>query len=243
MFNVFDLTSQFLQKNFPDLHLSAQRSITSTNAIAKEKAMKESVGSAIYISETQTEGRGRNQNTWNEGPAGGALLMTLSIEVAKPPQHLTSPLIGLSLFKTVSQCWPTLEWSLKAPNDLYLKDKKVAGLLLETISQSSQYRLLIGFGMNVFSHPQNINTATHLCNTDGLADQVTESDWTQFITTLYKNLSTTATHSHRTQLEEQEMTDLLLSLNANPLKPETFVEVTPSGDLITETQTISWKDL
>ena len=42
----------------------------------------------------------------------------------------------------------------------FLKDKKVAGLLIENIQEGTKSRLLVGLGMNLFSTPTTIPTAT-----------------------------------------------------------------------------------
>ena len=70
------------------------------------------------------------------------------------PQPIMAPLIGLALLKSCQFVWPNLKLSLKAPNDLFLMHKKVAGLLTESIQQGDKHRLIIGLGMNINDHPQ-----------------------------------------------------------------------------------------
>ena len=71
-------------------------------------------------------------------------------------QPTLSPLVGLALYKACSGTWPFLNWNLKAPNDLYISNKKVAGLLIETVTQGDDIRLLVGLGLNVLATPDQV---------------------------------------------------------------------------------------
>lgn len=49
---------------------------------------------------------------------------------------------------------------LKWPNDVLVNGKKIAGILLESVKVEDEYYLIIGIGINITSHPTNIDQPT-----------------------------------------------------------------------------------
>lgn len=216
--------------------------VPSTNDVAKQNVGKEKNDVKIYIADEQTHGRGRGPNTWLSPSRGQGLMCTWSLRLDTPPLHTTGPRCGMMLLKASQECWPGLKWSLKAPNDLYLDQGKVAGILAESVSQGDQHRLIFGLGMNVGDCPQEIPTATCLMSESGIGADLKEKKWHLFLDHLYSEI-----HSLRDQisktLSEQERSFLLQALNANPYRPFLLVDISPDGDLIAEDQKISWTEL
>lgn len=140
----------------------------------------------VYFCDTQTSGRGQGTNSWSNPAIGTSLLSTwvFALKVLPPP-YLTLK-VGLALARASHATWPKLAWSLKAQNDLYLHDKKVAGLLLETISQGTSYKLLIGLGFNILSKPSEIAHAT--CLNEHLNYSIEQGEWMQFLSRLFMEL-------------------------------------------------------
>jgi BirA family biotin operon repressor/biotin-[acetyl-CoA-carboxylase] ligase len=167
-------------------------SINSTNLIAKDLAMSESAPVTFYVADSQTQGRGQGSNKWINTPAGTNLLMTCSILSNTPPQPSLCLLFGEHLKNSCLQIWPNLAWRVKAPNDLYLDNKKVAGILLESVSQGPQHRLLFGLGFNVLAAPQDPSfLATSLQQL--LSHPIQQQDWQLFLDALLKNVLSEST--------------------------------------------------
>jgi BirA family biotin operon repressor/biotin-[acetyl-CoA-carboxylase] ligase len=139
---------------------------TSTNQIAKENIFSDSP-ITIYCTDHQAAGRGRNSNTWTDSKGGQQMLASWVFMVSKPPQPVLSPALGAAVFTALSATFPWLNWSLKAPNDIYLDGKKMAGLLIENVQQGDHHRLIVGLGMNVFKAPE-------IANAISLADQASQ---------------------------------------------------------------------
>lgn len=158
------------------------KSTESTNDVAKEDAFNGLDAIQLYVTDEQTKGRGRGNNTWATPPVGSALLSSWSFQSAVVPTPFITSMIGLGLFHAARATWPFLNWSLKAPNDLYIDDKKIAGLLVETLTQGNQHRIIVGLGLNVFAHP-DLPIATDLFTemSKHKFPGVMGSDWIKFL--------------------------------------------------------------
>ena len=157
-------------------------STTSTNFVAKERAMIEDCPTVFYLTDQQTQGRGQGSHQWLNSEPGSNLLMTCSIAIAEPPLPELCLAIGQKLKKACEDTWPNLNWSVKAPNDLLLENTKVAGILLESVSQGPNHRLLVGIGLNGLNCPREKGfPATAL--QDPLNAPLSQSEWMTFLKT------------------------------------------------------------
>ena len=70
-------------------------------------------------------------------------------------------IVAVSIIKVLFKIFPKLNFKLKWPNDIFLKKKKISGILIETsiLSNKIEY-LVIGFGLNVISEPLSENYQT-----------------------------------------------------------------------------------
>ncbi len=217
----------------------------STNQQAKDKAFDEESFSEhliIYIADQQTAGRGRGKNTWLSPQSGSQLLSTWSFMLDAPTLPIISPLVGLALYKAACATWPYLDWSLKAPNDLFIGEKKIAGLLLETISQGDDHRLLIGLGFNVISSPKDLVTAVSLAHSLPADTPLLAEDWLSFLERLVFEFSFSIQQSFE-PLNPSARQALLYTLNKNPLLDEDYTSIDESANLKTNSKYISWQEL
>ena len=98
-----------------------------------------------FIAKKQTKGRGRRGRKWFSPPEGG---LYLSFKLPKEFFGKRRELACLSLVcgLSVSQAVDTYTFSkIKWPNDVYIGEKKVAGILIETNSTD----LVVGIGVNL----------------------------------------------------------------------------------------------
>jgi len=215
----------------------------STNDWAKKEASSLSDSLAIYLTSHQKQGRGRGTNTWSHSEKGHALYSSWSWALVSPPQPITSPLIGLALYQAAQTAWPSIHWSLKAPNDLYAEDKKIAGLLIEVVQAAQNVRIIVGLGFNILSSPSDVPTATHLTSSIGLAGPLDQTSWFEFLTHFHRNQLKTWDATQKNTLPNAEKVILLEALNAHPLQKTRVIDLSPQGDLITEKGTVRWQDL
>jgi BirA family transcriptional regulator, biotin operon repressor / biotin---[acetyl-CoA-carboxylase] ligase len=237
--SVFEVTRAWAEQR--NLAVAAFDEIGSTNDEAKQEAFELETAPKLYVAAHQTQGRGRGKNTWLDTGSGDNLLSSWSFHLAQPPQAITGPRVGEALHRAASSVWPALEWSVKAPNDLYLNEHKVAGLLVETISQGSFHRIVLGLGMNVLNHPRTIANATHFAET-ALAGEggVGEDEWYQFLDVLLGQFRLAMLDVQLPTLTREVRTALLKALNAFPGKKEEFLDVEPSGDLVLKSGKMLW---
>ena len=106
-------------------------------------------GSIVYA-DFQTAGRGQTGNTW-ESEAGKNLTFSILFNPFDIPANLPfviSEMISLSVKYTLEKYISDI--SVKWPNDIYHKEKKVAGILIEnTILEGKISKSIIGIGINI----------------------------------------------------------------------------------------------
>jgi len=131
--------------------------IDSTNRLAKELAAQGALSGTLVLADFQTRGRGRLARSW-EAPAGSSLLLSL---ILKPEIPLRSAFrltmaAAVALARAVEEetgLSPLIKW----PNDLYLKGRKLAGILTEVKPRGEGLRwAVIGLGLNVSAHPPGL---------------------------------------------------------------------------------------
>lgn len=123
----------------------------SSNDLAKQAAERGAPHGHTIVTDAQTQGRGSHGRLWSSPPDTN-LYLSVVIRTPLPPAQI-APLTlvcGLAVAETVDHFVPGTS-SIKWPNDVYLNQKKCAGLLLEASSQGGATvgALIIGIGLNV----------------------------------------------------------------------------------------------
>lgn len=142
---------------------------TSTNDVAFEAHEQGQKAPAAFIAYRQTAGRGRMQRTWASGEGGIYLSLLLPVEADPAKMSSLSLVVGLCALRAYRRALYAVgrgdlvgEVSIKWPNDIYLHDKKLAGILLEQRNNA----LVVGIGFNVRrpqgDEPSGPDTAIYL---------------------------------------------------------------------------------
>jgi len=124
--------------------------IGSTNARARELAAAGAPEGALVLANQQTAGHGRFGRTWHS-PAGLNLYFSLVLRPELPAPALSwlplaAGLAAAETIKDVTGLSPELKW----PNDLLLKGKKIAGILVEgELGPGGIEFAVLGLGLNV----------------------------------------------------------------------------------------------
>ena len=104
----------------------------------------------VVCTEFQTKGRGQLTNVW-EAEAGKNILCSILLRPTHLPiksQFLFSQAISVAIVDVLNTF--SKGFSVKWPNDIYYKEEKIAGILIEnTLSSSGIDTCIIGLGLNV----------------------------------------------------------------------------------------------
>ena len=124
---------------------------TSTNSLLRELIIKESLPEgSVVVADFQTAGRGQIGNVWESEAGKNLMFSTVLYPTCIPAnrQFLISQIAALSVKETLDLY--TDHVTVKWPNDIYWKEKKICGMLIENdlmgrnISQS-----IAGIGINI----------------------------------------------------------------------------------------------
>ncbi len=122
-FEIIDSTNTYLKRNYKDLD-----------------------NFTFVSADFQSAGRGRNNRNW-KSEKGENLLFSLLIK----DESLIKEFKSLSIISALSviEAIDLPDLSVKWPNDVYYKDNKLVGILLEGVSTDKIECLIIGIGINV----------------------------------------------------------------------------------------------
>ena len=130
-------------------------------------------GGTIVIADRQAAGRGRNGRRW-ASEAGQGIWMTI-IERPNDPRALDvlSVRVGLRAARALDR-YATTRVGLKWPNDLYVRDGKLAGILIEARWRANRIDwVAIGIGVNV-RMPSGVASAAALVGSPSRVDVLAE---------------------------------------------------------------------
>ena len=122
------------------------RRTDSTNERAKELAMAGAPGGLVVTADEQSAGRGRRGTAWF-APPGSCLLYSALL---RPFAADRAPLLPLAVPIAVCEAAETVapvRCRLKWPNDVWVDERKVAGILVE--ARPDEGWAVVGVGLNV----------------------------------------------------------------------------------------------
>lgn len=124
--------------------------IDSSNSELMRRARAGRNEPVLLVAESQTAGRGRLGRGWDSAP-GASLTFSLGLPLAPADWSGLSLAVGVSVAESLH---PAVR--LKWPNDLWVQDRKLAGILIETASfgdgAAGRYAV-IGIGINIAPRP------------------------------------------------------------------------------------------
>jgi BirA family biotin operon repressor/biotin-[acetyl-CoA-carboxylase] ligase len=125
----------------------------------------------LLVAEHQNAGRGRLGRQW-QSQAGASLTFSLGLPLQPGNWSGLSLAVGVSLAESLEPANgkpPTLQ--LKWPNDLWLGQRKLGGILVETANWGEQRYVVIGVGLNVTQPDDNFSAAASVAAGDAQASQ------------------------------------------------------------------------
>lgn len=120
------------------------------------------IQNALVLADTQIDGRGRlNNRVWvsKVGNFHGSFIINLSDLLPESKISLLNPLIMQAIINTLSKILKNVK--VKLPNDIYVNNKKIAGVLIEAFYPYA----IIGIGINLIESPLSTSTSIYAeCN-------------------------------------------------------------------------------
>ena len=131
-----------------DLEVVHIEETDSTNRWMKENGSQKDM---VVVAEYQTAGKGCGSNSW-ESERGKNLLCSVMIhpeEIQAKNQFIITQTVSVALCKALEN-YISEPVEIKWPNDIYVGDKKICGVLIENRLQGHMVKdTIIGVGLNV----------------------------------------------------------------------------------------------
>lgn len=159
----------------------------STNLAAATFAEQGAEHGTLIVADQQTAGKGRMERKWFS-PAKRNIYASLILrpQVSDPMHLATLPILsGFVIVESIAHLFPQLDPKIKWPNDIWIQEKKLCGILCEMQIQGNKTPVIIlGIGINInFSSDllpkELLSTATslqietgHLCSRPELLSMI-----------------------------------------------------------------------
>lgn len=126
--------------------------INSTNTYAMEQIQaKVAEHGTVFFAHHQTNGKGTRGKNW-QSDVGSNITMSVVLDMQKLALHkqfLLSATIALSVWDFLNN-YVHNDIKIKWPNDIYFKNNKIAGILIEnTVKGSYMQWAVVGIGINI----------------------------------------------------------------------------------------------
>ncbi len=213
----------------------------STNASVSDYLKNHDLMSGtVFYTHRQTAGRGQGKNVW-ESETGKNITASIYLKpqgITTQNQFILSMAISLGVYDFLLPYIPD-GLRIKWPNDLYVNDKKIAGILIEC-SSTKQYvnNLIAGVGININqkTFPDHVPNPVSLIqisqkehDLSNLLPELQQAIWKQFVSI---NQHTTARYK---QLLYRNKGYFPYQVGEKTFEAQ-FVDINPFGHLILETK-------
>lgn len=156
------LNAAIIQDGLPAFYQNIEllESVDSTNQYMKKQALNLQNGDVV-VADMQTAGKGRNGRHFHSPKQSGIYVSIFLKPNLSIQQSLkVTACASVAIFQTIQQNYH-LDCAIKWVNDVYLQDKKIAGVLCEAsleLNTASLDYMIIGMGINVHSYtmPEDI---------------------------------------------------------------------------------------
>lgn len=150
-------------------------SLDSTNDWAKANLSTFSYEKITVITaDMQTHGHGQFGRPWYSPNTGNLYLSYCfflpTLPVYFPLLAYVSSLITANLLEQF-YLPPLSEFSVKWPNDLYLDNRKLGGILVESIEHNGKYAIILGIGLNINAPIKEISEINGISLKEAIPDK------------------------------------------------------------------------
>ena len=152
-----DVLQAAWQDLWPEAETVCLAETASTNDDARALGLRGAAHGSLVIADAQSAGRGRRGASWI-APPGHCLLASFLLRPSLPPEawpRLThaAALAVCSALEGIPDLPPA---SIKWPNDVYVHDRKLCGILVESVIDSRGGFAVVGIGVNLNVAPLDL---------------------------------------------------------------------------------------
>jgi BirA family biotin operon repressor/biotin-[acetyl-CoA-carboxylase] ligase len=124
-------------------------SLPSTNLEAAQLAAEGAAEGVCVVAREQTAGRGRLQREW-QSPKDAGLYFSIVLRPTLPQQAwpLLTLMAAVAIHQALREAFE-VDADIKWPNDLLVNDKKICGILAETVETILGRSVVLGIGVNL----------------------------------------------------------------------------------------------
>ena len=213
--------------------------IDSTNSFLKKKMNNQEIDDfTIVYSQNQFQGRGRTTKEWISEPNKNIAFSLFKRFKKSELEHLfhLNVIASISILELLKK-YNVRDASVKWPNDIMVKNKKISGILIENIiKKNNLINSVIGIGINVNQEkfPDHI-CATSIINETGIAVEIDSlaTDLKKIISSNFKFLelnSNFCLDQYNNKLYNKKQT-VVFKNNIGKKKVGKIVKVDLSGNL------------
>ncbi|MEO8249353.1 MAG: biotin--[acetyl-CoA-carboxylase] ligase [Burkholderiales bacterium] len=152
--DAIDRIGKAVAQAWPGMTFELLSEIDSTNSELMRRARAGRTAPTLLVAETQSGGRGRLGRGW-AGSAGDSLTFSIAATLAPVDWSGLSLAVGVALADALDPD-RALGIRIKWPNDLWVSERKLAGILVETVAAAStgetnprRRHAVIGIGINI----------------------------------------------------------------------------------------------
>lgn len=128
-------------------------SCDSTNNLVRQLGEAGHAHGTWLRSRVQTQGRGRHGRTW-VSQSGNLFLSVLVRDVPVANWSWVPLATAVAAARVLNNADVKIKW----PNDLWMQGKKFGGVLCEGVSGAQPF-LVVGIGLNLFEHPEEVSNS------------------------------------------------------------------------------------
>ena len=151
-----ELYQKYLHTKTLGCELIFQPQTNSTNEDAWEYIQNGISHGSLFLTDTQTDGKGRRDNKWFSTPEKSltfSFILHSKLELEK--MGLLPLLTGISIVRGIESA-TAIQTGLKWPNDIILNEKKMGGILIESKQIRNGLGVVVGVGLNINENAQDI---------------------------------------------------------------------------------------
>ncbi len=135
------------------------KSVNSTNDIAINLIKKKNIKTGYIFAEKQKKGRGQQGKRWISYKGNLFVSIFFSLEKNNLTLKQLTKVNAKLIIKLISHYYKK-KIKIKLPNDILIKQRKICGILQETVQKNGVTYLIVGIGLNLVKSPNIKNYPT-----------------------------------------------------------------------------------